>query len=212
MTRILIADDHPVVLTGLRAIIASHLTWEVVAEASDGQVAVDRALATKPDIAIIDDIMPVLNGLDATQQIRSLVPTAEVLILTTTEDNELTLKFFYAGARAVLPKQAAQESILAAIGSLERHTPYLSNFMSEHLLNDFIQQQELEAAEDALTSRERAVIQLVAEGHSSKMAARILNVSYKTIESHRMHIMDKLGVTTIAGVVRYAIRNRIIQA
>jgi DNA-binding NarL/FixJ family response regulator len=210
VTRILIADDHEVVRSGLRAILEAHEGWEVVAEAENGKDAVTKALSSKPDVAIIDYSLPVINGVEATRQIRSRVPGAEVLIFTMHDSDVLVGELLEAGARAYLLKSDAKQYLVAAVESLVNHKPFFTGRVSEQLLKSYLSALPLRG-EGTLTPRERLVVQLISEGHSNKEIGTILNLSVKTIESHRATAMRKLNVTSTAAIVRYAIRNKLVE-
>jgi len=210
MTRILIADDHDVVRTGVRHIIEDQPGWSVVAEAADGKDAVAQAIATKPDVAILDYRLPLLDGIEVTRQIRRRVPSVEVLIFTMHDDESLLREALSAGARSYVQKSDAGQHLISAVQSLAEHKPYFTDRASQVLLKNFLT--EAEKVQQVLTDREQVVVQLVAEGHSNKEAAAVLNVSIKTIETHRSSIMRKLDLTSSAALVRYAIRHNLVQA
>ncbi len=210
MTRILIADDHEVVRSGLRAILEAHDGWEVVAEAENGKDAVTKALSSKPDVAIIDYSLPVINGIEATRQIRSRLPDAEILIFTMHDSDILVGALLEAGARAYLLKSDAKPYLVAAVESLVNHKPFFTGRVSEQLLRSYLTALPARG-EGTLTPRERLVVQLISEGHSNKEIGTILNLSVKTIESHRATAMRKLNVTSTAAIVRYAIRNKLVE-
>jgi DNA-binding NarL/FixJ family response regulator len=212
MTRILIADDHSVVLSGLRSILGAHAGWEVVAEATNGKEAIQRALQTKPDIAILDYSLPIMNGLEATRQIRVRVPSVEILIFTMHDSDTITAELLQAGARAYLLKSEADQYLVAAVESLAVHRPFFTGPLSERLLDSFVHTSSGRSSTNALSPRERSVVQLIAEGKSNKQMSDVLNISIKTVETHRATAMRKLGITSTAGVVRYAIRNQFIEA
>jgi DNA-binding NarL/FixJ family response regulator len=210
ITRILIADDHEVVRAGLRKILEAQPGWEVAGEASDGREAVAKALELKPDIAVLDYALPLVNGIEATRQIRARLPHTEVLIFTM-HDNEMLIRdLLAAGARGFLLKSDAKRFLLAAIESLALHKPFFTAKVSEALLDSFLKRPG--HAQFALTHRERGVVQLIAEGHSNKQIANILNISLKTVETHRAAVMRKLNLSSSASLVRYAIRNHLIDA
>ena len=208
--RILIADDHEVVRSGLRRILLSQPNWEVVAEAADGKDAISKATETKPDVAILDYSLPRINGMEATRQIRARLPKTEVLIFTMHDSEALIQELLKAGARGYLLKTDATRYLIAAIESLALHRPFFTAKVSEQLLDTFLAQPEREVS--ALTNRERGVVQLIAEGHTNKQIAHILSISLKTVETHRSAIMRKLSLSSSAGLVRYAIRNRLVEA
>ena len=207
--RILIADDHDVVRSGLRRIVEAQPNWQVVAEAGDGKEAVQKALETKPDVAVIDYSLPLINGAEATRQIRSVLPRTEVLIFTMHDNVTLIGELLKAGARGYLVKTDAQRHLIGAIEALAAHKPFFTGKVSEALLDSFL----LGPARDrsALTHRERGVVQLVAEGYTNKQIAGLLDSSLKTVETHRAAIMRKLNLTSPAALVRYAIRNQIVE-
>ena len=210
MTRILIADDHDVVRTGVRHIIEDQPGWRVVAEATNGKDAVAQAIATKPDVAILDYRLPLLDGIEATRQIRRRVPTVEVLIFTMHDDESLLHEALSAGARSYVQKSDAGQHLISAVQSLAEHKPYFTDRASQVLLKNFLT--EADKVKHILTGREQVVVQLVAEGHSNKEAAAVLNVSIKTVETHRSTIMRKLDLTSSAALVRYAVRHNLVQA
>jgi len=210
MTRILIADDHDVVRSGVRHLIEDHAGWSVVAEATNGKDAVAQAVATKPDVAILDYRLPLLDGIEATLQIRRRVPSVEVLIFTMQDDDNLLREALSAGARSYVQKSDAGLHLISAIQALAEHKPYFTDRASQVLLKNFLT--EADKFKQILTSREQVVVQLVAEGHSNREAAAVLNVSIKTVETHRSTIMRKLDLTSSAALVRYAIRNHLAQA
>jgi DNA-binding NarL/FixJ family response regulator len=210
-TRILIADDHEVVRAGLKSILEAQDRWEVVAEAADGREAVAKALATKPDVAIIDYSLPVMNGLETTRQIRLRAPQTEVLALTLHENDELVGDLLHAGARAFVLKSDGTSQIIAAVQSLAAHRPFFTGHVSAKLIDAFLANAN-QRSQKTLSPRERVIVQLIAEGHSNKDMSRILNISQKTIESHRAAAMRKLGAGSTAWLVRYAIRHKLVEA
>jgi DNA-binding NarL/FixJ family response regulator len=210
MTRILIADDHEVVRAGLRRVLESQPKLEVVAEAADGKEAIAMALEVKPDISVLDYSLPMVNGIDATRRIRAELPKTEVLIFTMHDSEMLIRDLLAAGARGYLLKSDAKRSLLAAIQSLALHKPFFTAKVSEALLNSYLRKPE--HTPHSITARERGVVQLIAEGHSNKQIANVLNISLKTVETHRAAVMRKLNLTSSASLVRYAIRNKIVEA
>jgi len=211
MTRILIADDHEIARSGLRLILEAHPGWEVVAEAADGKAAIVKALETKPDVAILDYSIPLVNGVEATRQIRKRNPQIEVLIFTMHDSETLVGEVLDAGARAYLLKSDAKEHLISAIEALAVHKPFFSGRVSEEMVETYLLAQKGRLGA-VLSPRERIVVQLIAEGHTNKEISAILNLSIKTIESHRAAAMRKLNITSTAGIVRYAIRNKLIEA
>lgn len=209
MTRILIADDHDVVRSGLRAILGDQPGWEVIAEAEDGRQAVELAVATQPDIAILDYQLPLMNGVDATRQIRALQPRTEVLIFTMHGSEPLIRELLEAGARGYLLKSDARRFLISAVETLARHQPFFTGQVSETLLAAYLAKGA--ASSDALSSRERGVVQLIAEGRTNKEVAQILGVNLKTVEAHRAAAMRKINGHSAADLVRYAIRNKMVE-
>jgi DNA-binding NarL/FixJ family response regulator len=213
VTRILIADDHEVVRLGLRRILESHKprhNWEVVAEVADGKDAISKALETKPDIAVLDYSLPLVNGIEATRQIRARLPKTEVLIFTMHDSETLIHDLLKAGARGYLLKTDARHHLTSAIEALAAHKPFFTTKISEKLLDSFVACPSREGS--ALTNRERGVVQLIAEGHTNKKVATVLNIGLKTVETHRSTIMRKLDLSSSAVLVRYAIRNKLVEA
>ncbi len=209
MTRILIADDHDVVRSGVRAILEGHEGWEVVGEARDGKEAVDQALATRPDGVVLDYALPLINGIEATRQIRSRVPGIEVLIFTMHDTESLVRDVLEAGARGFLLKSDARQFLISAVESLAVHKPFFTGKVSEALLETYLSKGI--ADQSALSSREKAVVQLIAEGKTNKQIADILSISTKTVETHRAAAMGKLALDTTAALIRYAIRNKLVE-
>jgi DNA-binding NarL/FixJ family response regulator len=209
MVRILIVDDHDVVRSGLRRMIEAQPNWQVVAEAGDGKEAVQKALETKPDVAVIDYSLPLINGVDATRQIRSALPRTEVLIFTMHDNETLIQELLKAGARGYLVKTDAQHHLIGAIEALAAHKPFFTAKVSEALLDSFLS--HFARGGSPLTDSERGMVQLVAEGYTNKQIAILLETSLKTVETHRATIMRKLNLTSPAALVRYAIRNQIVE-
>jgi len=215
LTRVLIADDHETIRSGLRFIVNGMEGFETCGEAADGREAVDFALSLKPDIVVMDMGMPGLNGLDATRQIRKHCPTTEILAFTGTDEDRLIHQMFEAGARGYLFKTDTRDSIQAALRSLAQHKSYFTPRIGEVLFARFVHGKEnvAEGSEPGrLTAREREIVQLLAEGMSNKEVAATLSISIKTAETHRAAVMKKLNMDSLASLVRYAIRNNIIAA
>ena len=189
--------------------VETQTNWEVVAEAVDGKEAVSKALQINPDVAILDYSLPLINGVEATRQIRARLPKTEVLIFTMHDNDSLIGELLAAGARGYLLKSDANGLLLAAVESLAAHKPYFTAKVSEALLESFLAKPG--QPQFSLTPRERGVVQLIAEGHSNKQTANLLNVSLKTVESHRAAVMKKLNMSSSASLVRYAIRNKIVE-
>ncbi len=214
--RILVADDHELVRHGLEDLLQAQQGWEVCAQASDGREAVDKAMQTTPDVAILDISMPTLNGLEAARQIRKAVPPAKVLILTMHESQELVRNVLHAGAHGYLLKSDAGRDLVAAVEAIRRNKPFITSKAAhvpmEHSRMDGRDAAASSESRDSLTPRQREVVQLLAEGKSSKEVAVTLGLSVKTAETHRANIMRKLDLHSISDLVRYAVRNNIVQA
>lgn len=217
MLRILIADDHEVARRGIRYFLDNHPGWEVCAEAKDGREAVELVAKTKPDLALLDIGMPKLNGLEAARQILASAPNVAILILTMLDSDNVIRDVLRVGARGFLLKSDAGRDLVAAVEALQRRrtffTPRVSQMVLEGFLHrgkDAVEDPELDSGE-ILTSREREVIQLVAEGRTNKEVAVTLNLSVKTAETHRTNLMRKLGLHSVADLTRYAVRNGIVQ-
>jgi len=211
--RIVIVDDHAVVRRGVRALLESQPGWEVAGEAVTGREAVDLAKRLYPDIVVMDLSLPELNGLDAARQILKDSPRTEVLVLTMHHSEELVRNVLQAGARGYVLKSDADASLIAAVQNLRDHKPFLTSTVTEFVLDDYVQRAEDDVVNaGTVTPREREIIQLLAEGKSNKETASALSVSVKTVEAHRANIMRKLRLRSISDLVRYAIRNNIVQA
>jgi len=218
MLRILIADDHEVARRGIRSLLESHPGWDVCAEAKDGRDAVELATSTKPDLVLLDIGMPNLNGLEAARQILATNPNVAILILTMHDSDNVIREVLRAGARGFLLKSDAGRDLVAAVEALESQktffTPRVSQMVLEGFLNREKKRSEIEdvanPSGDLLTAREREVIQLLAEGRTSKEVAVTLNLSVKTAETHRTNLMRKLGLHSVADLTRYAVRNGIV--
>ncbi|MGZ6333676.1 MAG: response regulator [Bdellovibrionota bacterium] len=222
MLRILIADDHEVARRGIRALLESHTGWEVCAEAKDGRDAVELADSTKPHIALLDIGMPNLNGLEAARQISAALPEVAILILTMHDSDNMVRDVLRAGARGFLLKSDAGRDLVAAVEALQLHRTFFTRRVSQMVLDGFLDRENrgergepIDRADDgsgeSLTAREREVIQLLAEGRTSKEVAVTLNLSVKTAETHRTNLMRKLGLHSVADLTRYAVRNGIVQ-
>jgi DNA-binding NarL/FixJ family response regulator len=209
MIRILIADDHDVVRSGVRRAVEAQPNWQVVAEAADGKEAVQKAMETKPDIAVIDYSLPLINGVDATRQIRAAQPRTEVLIFTMHDNEAVIQEVLKAGARGYLVKTDAQRHLIGAIEALAAHKPFFTAKISEALLDSYLSRPARDRS--ALTHRERGVVQLIAEGYTNKQIAKLLDIGLKTVETHRAKVMRKLNLTSPAQLVRYAVRNQIVE-
>jgi len=207
-TRVLLADDHSLVRQGLTALLAAE-GFTVVGEAADGYEALARAEKTRPEVAVLDFAMPRLNGLDTAREMAKVSPNTRIVLLTVHAENQYVLGALAAGVKGYVLKTQAADSLVRAIREVSRDTVYLSPGVSDTVVSAYLSRTPPGA--DPLTARERQVLQLVAEGMSTKEVAAFLNVSFKTAESHRTRIMSKLDIHGTAGLVRYAIRQGIIQ-
>ncbi len=215
MLRILLADDHEVMRRGLRHLVEEQPGWELCGEAATGREAVELAKEKKPDIAILDVSMPELNGLEATRQIKKALPRTEILIFTMHDDEQLVREVLAAGARGYLLKTDAARHIVAAVEALSTHKPFFTSQVSETMLESFLTHAKSPDDENStgpITAREREIIQLLAEGLSNKKISAMLEISVKTVETHRAAIMRKIGARSVVDVVRYAVRNKIAEA
>jgi len=218
MLRILIADDHELARRGIRDLLETHPGWQVCGEAKDGRESVDLASSMKPDVVLLDIGMPNLNGLEATRQILAATPDVAILILTMHDSDNVVREGLRAGAKAFLLKSDAGRDLVAAVEALELQRTFFTTRVSQMVLDGFLnrhgnghEETEQNSAGDVLTSREREVIQLLAEGKTSKEVAVALNLSVKTAETHRTNLMRKLGLHSVADLTRYAVRNGIVQ-
>jgi len=214
--RILIADDHEVVRRGLSALLQAQEGWEICGEASDGREAVEKAKLLKPDFVILDIGMPNLNGLAATRQLTQHDPNFKIIVLTITDSDHVIREALDAGARGFVLKSDAVRDLVSAIDALQRGQMFFTPRVNELVLAGFLEKGTVSPRGappkfPSLTPREREVIQLLAEGKSSKEVASVLNLSTKTAETHRSNIMRKLGFHSIRDLVLYAVKNNIIQ-
>ncbi|MFZ0267385.1 response regulator [Caulobacter sp.] len=210
MLRILIADDHEMVRKGIRELIQDHPGWDVCGEAGDGLTALELALKERPDIAILDISLPLLNGVAATRRLVHECPRTRVLLYTMLDDEESVTNGLAAGARGYVLKTDSAEHLTSAISALGANRPFFSSLVSEILLETVNHRKRSRL--DSFTDRELQVAQLIAEGNSNKATARTLGISIKTVESHRASAMRKAGVHTAPELVRFAIKHKLIQA
>ena len=208
--KILIADDHDIIRRGVSTLLASRPNLQIVAEASSGREALELARQTNPDIAIVDYSLPELNGRDLTLKLRKLLPGIEVLIYTMHEREEMILDLLQAGARGIVLKSDTERDLIAAVEALALRRPFFSGAISEALLAQYLRSKP-DPTLSTLTNREREVVQLIAEGNINKQVAELLHISVKTVETHRATAMQKLNFRTTSDLVRYAVRNHIIE-
>ena len=213
--RILIADDHDIVRRGIRSLIEARPEWKICDEAHSGREAVTKAEEKKPDIVILDISMPELNGLEAARRIKKVSPNSEILILSVHYSDQLIKEILDVGVRGFIVKSDSDRDLVVAVETLANHKPFFTSMATEVMLTNF--QRPNAAAPTGmrasrLTSREREIVQLLSEGKSSKEVASSLGISVKTAETHRANIMRKLEIHSVSELVRYAVRNQIIEA
>lgn len=214
--KLLIADDHELIRDGLRARLESVPGWTVCGEAADGATAVELARKFQPDVVVLDISMPQLNGVEAARQIRKASPATEVLILTIADSETLVRDVLEAGARGFILKTDAARLLIAAVEALAAHKPFFTGRVAELVLGGFLDPAQAGTQPDGaggrLSPREREIAQLLAEAKTNKEVAHHLGVSVKTIDAHRANIMRKLNLHSVAELVRYAIREKLIEA
>ena len=213
-TRLLLADDHTVVRQGLRKLLEERPDWEVIAEAGDGREAVRLAEQHRPDVAILDVAMPLLNGIETTRQITKRVPGTRVLVLSMHADEAYVTQILQAGATGYLLKDSADVDLLKAVGEVAQGRSFFSPAIARVMLDDYVRQLADRGVTDryeSLSEREREIFHLVAEAKTNKEIAALLNVSPSTVETHRAHIMEKLDLHSAAEIVLYAVRRGVIR-
>ena len=213
MIRILLADDHTVIRKGLRLLLESQPGFKVVAEASDGRETVALAETTAPNVIVLDVAMPNLNGIEAARQISAKNPQSAIVILSMHSDESYVLRALKAGARAYLLKDSAEDDLINAVKAVNAGKAYFSPVISKLLVEDFMRQlreREVEDSYELLTSREREILQLLAEGKTNKEIATVLNLSPHTVETHRGNILQKLNLHSVPELILYAVRKGVI--
>jgi two-component system, NarL family, response regulator NreC len=211
--RILLADDHTVVRKGLRLLLETQQGFTVIAEAADGREAVAHAEKLSPDVVVMDVAMPILNGIEAARQITGKLPQTAVVFLSMHSDEGYVLKALKAGARAYLLKDSAEYDLINAVKAVSEGKAFFSPAISKMLVEDYVRQMQERAVEDSydlLTTREREILQLLAEGKNNKEVAALLNLSLYTVETHRSNIFQKLHLHSGAELILYAIRKGVI--
>lgn len=211
--RILLADDHNIMRRGLRLLLERQPGFEVVAEAADGREATERAEATRPDIVVLDIAMPNMSGIEAAQRIRALLPQAEIVILSMHSDESYVLRALKVGAKGYLLKDSAESDLIDAIKAVSEGKAFFSPEISKILVEDYVRDMRKRGAEDSyelLTSREREILHLLAEGKSNKDIATLLDLSLYTVETHRRNLQDKLNLHSLAELILYAVRKGVI--
>lgn len=213
MLRILIADDHEIARQGIRSLLEDHPGWEVCAEAKDGREAVALAGSEHPDVLLLDIGMPNLNGLDATRQILGTTPEARILILTVHDSEQVVREVLATGARGFILKSDAGRDLVAAVEALQNQRTFFTPKVAQMMVDGYLRPQHDSepSGHHVLTPREREVIQLVAEGKTTKEIATALSLSVKTAETHRTNLMRKLDLHSVADLTLYAVRNGIVQ-
>jgi two-component system, NarL family, response regulator NreC len=212
-TRIALADDHAVMRTGLRLVLERQPDFTVIGEASDGREAVALVQKEAPDVLVMDIGMPNLNGIEAARQVAAASPQVSVVILSMHSDESYVLRALKAGARAYLLKESAESDLIAAIRAVRAGKAFFSPAVSRMLVEDYVRQlqdRDIEDSYELLTTREREILQLIAEGKSNKDVAAVLNLSLYTIETHRGNLMEKLGLHTVPELILYAVRKGVI--
>jgi DNA-binding NarL/FixJ family response regulator len=213
--RILVADDHDLMRRGLKALLESHPGWSICAEAHTGREAVAKAEELRPDIVILDITMPELNGVEAARRILKASPNTEILVLSVHYSDQLIRDILDAGVRGYIVKSDSDRDLIIAVEALANHKPFFTPRATELILSNFNNKggstEVPDVIGDRLTSREREIVQLLSEGKTSKEVASMLGISVKTAETHRANIMRKLEIHSVSELVRYAVRNQIIE-
>jgi two-component system response regulator NreC len=210
--KVLVADDHTILRQGIKSLLANEKEIEVIGEAKDGREALTIIEETLPDVILMDIAMPGLNGLEATRRIKKKFPRMKVLVLTMYTNEEYIFQILNAGANGYLVKETAFQDLISAIKAVYKNEAFMSPSISKKVINSYIKRAQKDEEEtcEILTTREREILQLIAEGNSSKKIAELLFISPKTVETHRTHIMDKLNIHNRTGLVKYAIRKGIV--
>jgi len=208
--RIMLVDDHEIVRQGIRSLIETIPEWTVCAEAADGQAALHLAEQVRPEIIVLDISLPKIGGLDVLVELKKMLPDAEILVLTMHDSERTIAQMLRAGCRGYLLKTETGEKLIEALTKVSRHQTYFSSSVSETLLQYYINSAE-EHEHEQLTPRQRQIVKLVAEGNSNKRIAYILNISVKTVETHRLEAMRRIGAKSSADLALYAARNELIR-
>lgn len=209
-TRILLVDDHALFRAGVRSLLRGAPGLRVIAEASDGREALGLVAKRKPEVVLMDITMPGLNGLDATARLAAEFPDVGIVVVSMHADEPYVQRAFQAGARGYLLKHSGRAELELAIRTVARGDTYLSRAIAKSVTRDYAQRARRQEGDDQLTPRQREILQLIAEGHTSKAIAERLRVSVKTVEAHRGRLMDRLQIRDIAGLVRWAIRHHLV--
>ena len=212
--RILLADDHTILRAGLRMMLNAQPDMEVVGEAQDGRQAISEAQRLQPDVVLMDITMPDMNGIDATRQIKRMLPETKVLVLTMHENDEYVFQALRAGAAGYMLKEAADTDLISALRVIQSGQVYLSPMAQSVMVGDYLQRVRTGEEKDSyssLTEREREILKLVAEGFTNNQIAEKLVISPKTVDTHRTHVMDKLNLHSRAELVKYAMRRGLLE-
>jgi DNA-binding NarL/FixJ family response regulator len=210
--RIFLAENHIVMRGGLRVLLQARAAFHICGEADNGHEAIELVLRTKPNIVVMNINLPGINGIEVTRQIHNALPKTEILIFTAENDEHFVRAAMNAGARGYVLKSASDEQVIDAIQALARHQRYVSGAVSEKLLNNLAHQEKSNGDGEHLTTREGDVLRLIARGYRSREIALMLGISIKTVDTHRAAAMGKLQLRSVAQVVRYAIRQKLIEA
>ncbi len=212
--KVVVADDHTIVRKGLCAILEGEREIEVVGEAEDGREAIKKVEQLEPDVVLLDITMPILNGLEATRQLSKRYPKLKILILTMHDNEEYVFETLRAGASGYLVKRSAPNELISAIKAVYQEGSFLSPAVSKKVIDEYVRVGPRKVKPDGeygrLTEREREILQMIAEGRANREIAELLNISIKTVESHRAHLMEKLNIWNIAELTQYAIRKGLI--
>ncbi len=213
--RILIADDHDLMRRGIKTLLESHAGWEVCGEATTGGEALTKAQELKPDVVVLDISMPEINGPEVARRIRKESPNTEILVLSVYYSDQLIREIIEAGAHGYVLKSDSDHDLLIAVETLAKHKRFFTPHATELILSDFYARGRIketpELVANRLTSREREIVKLLVEGHRSTEVASVLGISVKTVETHRANVMRKLELHNVSDLVRYAVRNQIVE-
>jgi len=211
--RVILADDHAILREGIKSLLAKRDNIEIVAEATNGREAMNRVAQFRPDVVVLDISMPLMDGLEATRQIKKESPDTKILILTMHEDEEYFFQLLRAGASGYVTKRSAGRELISAIEAAAKGDSFFCPTMAKHLLSDYLRlgKNSDQIEQQELTPREREVVKLIAEGHTNQQIAELLHRSVKTIESHRANILRKLDIHDSIELVKYAVRKKLIE-
>ncbi len=211
--RVLLVDDHAILREGIKSLLGNQDNIEVVAEATNGREAIPRVAQFSPDVVIMDISMPLMDGLEATRQIKRTCPDTKILVLTMHDDEEYFFQLLRAGASGYVTKQSASRELISAIEATYKGESFFCPSMAKHLLSDYLRLDKTSEypKQEELTPREREVVKLIAEGHTNQQIANLLHRSVKTIESHRANILRKLDIHDSIELVKYAVRKKLIE-